>query len=101
MWYVLKIVVQMIDNPISPRQPMYKGNLAQHAGKWDVHQMMTMHRRAKFTKEAGSIAFLRDIVCPRFAPAAKVELGILQNVVPESVAWREPWVIPTQYHGGS
>ena len=37
LWYVLKTVVQMMDSHISPRQPVYNGDLAQHAGKWDVH----------------------------------------------------------------
>ena len=48
----------MMDNHISPRQPVYKEDLAQHAGKWDVHQMMMTHRGANFTKESASIALL-------------------------------------------
>ena len=60
--------------------------------------MMMTHRGANFTKEAASIGFLTDIVCPRFALAGKVELGILRNVVPESVTWGEPWVMSAQYH---
>ena len=98
LWYVMKEVVQMMDTHISPRQPVHKGDLAQYAGKWDVHQTMMTHRGASFTKEAASIAFLGDTVCPWFAPAAKVELGNLYNVVPESVVWGVPWVIPAQYH---
>jgi len=98
LWYVLKMVVQMMDSHISPHQPAYNGDLAQHAGKWDVYQMMMTHRGVNFTKEVASIAFLTDIVCSRFAPVAKVELGILRNAVPESVAWGEPWVMPAQYH---
>ena len=60
--------------------------------------MMMAHRGVNVTKEATSIAFLRDSVRPQFAPTAKVELGILQHAVPESVAWRVPWVMPVQYH---
>ena len=52
---------------------------------WDVHQMLMTHRGTKFTKEDYGIVFLKDIVCPRFAPAAKMELGLLDNMIPESI----------------
>jgi hypothetical protein len=33
MWYVLKVVLQMMESHVSPQQSAYNGDLAQHAGK--------------------------------------------------------------------
>ena len=59
--------------------------------------MLMTHHGTKFTKEDCVVAFLKDIVCSRFVPAAKVELGLLENTIPESVKWRKSWVMPDKY----
>ena len=84
LWDVLENVVGMIDKHMVPQRTVYKGSLAKHAGAWDVHQMMMTQRDTKFTKVDCSIAFLKDVICPRFAPVAKVELGLLRNEIPQN-----------------
>lgn len=97
LWYVLKVVVGMMDEHTVPMTPVYKGNLSRHAGSWDVHQMMMTHRGTRFTQQACTVAFLRSIVCPRFGPAAKVELGILNNAIPTRRRDITNWVMPRKY----
>jgi len=97
LWDVLENVVGMMDEHMVPERPEYKGSLAKHAGAWDVHQMMMTQRGTKFTKADCSIAFLKDVRCPRFAPAAKVELGLLRNEIPQNAACGAAWAMPDKY----
>ena len=87
----------MMDKHMLPQQPVYKGSLAKHVGAWDVHHMMMTQRGAKFTKVDCSIAFLNDVICPRFAPTAKVELGLLRNEIPRSSICGKMWAMPDKY----
>ena len=41
---MLKVVTQMMDNHINLKQLVHNGDLVQHAGKLDVHQMLMTHR---------------------------------------------------------
>jgi hypothetical protein len=47
LWDVLKDVVGIMDEHVVPKQPVYSGSLAKHAGAWDVHQMMMTQRGTK------------------------------------------------------
>ena len=76
---MLKVAIGMMNQHVVPKQPAFKGSLLMYAGWWDVYQMLMTYRGTKFTKEDCGIAFLKDIVCPRVAPLAKVELGLLGN----------------------
>ena len=77
---------------------MYKGSLAKYAGTWDVHQLTMTQRGTKFTKVDCSIAFLKDVICPRFAPVAKVELGLLRKEIPQNSICGKMWAMPNKYN---
>ena len=44
LWYLLKVVVDMTDRHIVLKLPEFKGNLLQHAGGWNVHQILMTAR---------------------------------------------------------
>ena len=48
--------------------------------------MMLNHRGTRFKPWNASTEFLRDITCPRFSPASKVELGMLTSRIPAGVS---------------
>ena len=97
LWYMLKVVVGMMDTHVVPTMPVYKRKLSRHTGCWDVHQMMMMHQGTRFTQHACTITFLRSVVCPRFRPAAKVELGIFMNAIPYDSRRTVTWAMPRKY----
>ena len=97
LWHMLRVIVEMIDTHVVPKLQVCAGSLAKHTGCWDVHQLMMTHRWMRFTQEDFSVAFLWSVVCPRFGPVAKVELGILQHAIPKNVKCGATWVMPGKY----
>ena len=59
--------------------------------------MQLNHRGTRYRTKNASVQFLRDIVCPRFSPAAKVELGMLNWDIPDDVRSGRRWTMPGQY----
>ena len=56
--------------------------------------MMLNYCGSNFKPENASTKFLRDIMCPRFLPAAKVELGMLLRDIATKIS---PWTMPKNY----
>jgi hypothetical protein len=97
LWYILKVVARMMDVHCQPPRPKYDGSLSKHAAAWDVYRMQLNHRGTRYRAENASVQFLRDIICPRFSPAAKVELGMLTRDTPSNVRSGKPWNMPGRY----
>jgi hypothetical protein len=91
LWYIMKVVVKMMDPYRAPTRSLYKGSLWRHAGAWDVYRMMIHHRGKVFKAEDCSIGLLRGITDPRFSPAAKVELEILTSAISNGVKSGTAW----------
>ena len=97
LWYILKVVAGLMDAHNLPSKPVYAGSLSKHAAAWEVYRMLMNHRGTQYRAEDAGIQFLRDIVCQRFSPAAKVELGMLMSKIPDGVKSGKDWVMPARY----
>ena len=58
---------------------------------------MLRHRGADSRAEDCSVQCLRDVTDQRFAPAAKMELGLLEDKIPEDAGERLSWVLPEKF----